>query len=160
MSLQSKVIRICFPAWLAGVRGREVWGAGWGPGVGMFLCGDLFARISPHPPQRLTYLTRWFNHLLSSASPSLLLERLKPWLSWGLGQKKKKNQIPAQHGQAVVSNHQGSAGPGQQRDSAQAASSFFCTKAHWDCLNCSASSCSLRIMCSETFNTISIMQRK
>lgn len=90
MSLQSKVIRICFPAWLAGVRGREVWGAGWGPGVGMFLCGDLFARISPHPPQRLTYLTRWFNHLLSSASPSLLLERLKPWLSWGLGQKKKK----------------------------------------------------------------------
>lgn len=57
MSLQSKVIRICFPVWLAGVRGREVWGVGWGMEWGCF-CVVTCLQGSPTPQ-------KWGLHIAS-----------------------------------------------------------------------------------------------
>lgn len=173
MSLQSKVVRICFPVWLAGGLGTGY--------VSVVTC--LQERIFFFPLSKgwglHSLLPAWQDGLIICCSsppppfpgPCSFPPRQAAALVMGDG----RDHWPA------WANYLGFKTTGESKDRSGnkwpqpklwSSSSlphcfffFWKKKAHWNCLNCNAISCSFKrshflIMCFETFNTISIMQKK
>ena len=157
--------------------------AGWGVGDGLCFCGDLSARKAFFPPSKgwglHSLLPAWQGGLIICCfspppplpGPCSFPPRQAAALVMGDG----RNHWPVRANTILASKPLGKVRTGQEINDYSLSCGplplsptvffFWKKKAHWNCVNCNAISCSFKrshflIMCFETFNTISMMQKK